>query len=298
MAKRRLPSRPDVDHLRREAKALFASYRDGQPAAIQDFQSYHPACPEPATAKLSDAQLVLSRSYRFPSWPRLKTAAELCRAIDDNDVDTLEQVVRDHPSVLKEGTRGLDTCATWGPPLTYALYLGRSEAAACLVRLSGVEQKAAYREAQRHVRTQLSDWFLDRRGRPKSPGVVMNPCEVLNPTGLEYLLEHGAELADEHGDPFGPVAMILQTYSRNPEGRHRCLEICAERGIEFPDTPVMAFHRGRIDLLCWRESRREMKHVFHPSPWMPDDARAYLHYRASQLDVPLSSLHASARGRY
>ena len=63
------------------------------------------------------------------------------------------------------------------------------------------------------------------------------------------LFELGAELADEHSDRLAPIALILQTYCRGPEGKHRCLELVAERGVALPDTPPMAMHRGRIDLL-------------------------------------------------
>jgi hypothetical protein len=45
------------------------------------------------------------------------------------------------------------------------------------------------------------------------------------------------------------VALILETYCRSPKGKHRCLELAAEQGIELPDTPPMALHRGRLDLL-------------------------------------------------
>jgi hypothetical protein len=86
-------------------------------------------------------------------------------------------------------------------------------------------------------------------GARVTPGSVMGPCETLNDAGLALLLDMGAELADEHGDRLAPVALILQTYSRYPEGKHRCLELAAGRGVELPDTPVMAVHRGRIDLL-------------------------------------------------
>ena len=77
----------------------------------------------------------------------------------------------------------------------------------------------------------------------------MGPCETLNAEGLAFLFELGAELADEHGDRLAPIALLLQTYCRGPKGKHRCLELVAERGIALPDTPVMALHRGRIDLL-------------------------------------------------
>jgi hypothetical protein len=77
----------------------------------------------------------------------------------------------------------------------------------------------------------------------------MGPCETLNERGLEFLLRQGAELSDEHGDRLAPSAMILETYGRNPPGKHRCLEIIARHGVDLPDTAPMAVHRGRIDLL-------------------------------------------------
>jgi hypothetical protein len=77
----------------------------------------------------------------------------------------------------------------------------------------------------------------------------MGPCETLNDSGLALLFELGAELADEHGDHLAPIALLLQTYCRNPESKHRCLEFVAKRGVVLPDTPPMAMHRGRIDLL-------------------------------------------------
>lgn len=86
-------------------------------------------------------------------------------------------------------------------------------------------------------------------GAQINPGIVMGPCETLHDSGLALVLELGADLADDRGDRLAPVALVLETYSRYPEGKHRCLEIIAARGIELPDTPVMAVHRGRMDLL-------------------------------------------------
>ena len=43
--------------------------------------------------------------------------------------------------------------------------------------------------------------------------------------------------------------MLICTYSRNAKGRNACLEVFADAGFDLPDTPAMAFHRGRIDLL-------------------------------------------------
>jgi hypothetical protein len=87
-------------------------------------------------------------------------------------------------------------------------------------------------------------------GDPAPPrGAVMDPCETLCPTGLAFVLDRGAELCDAQGDRRAPVSMLLQTYCRNPDGKHQCLELVARHGVELPDTPPMAVHRGRIDLL-------------------------------------------------
>jgi ankyrin repeat protein len=77
----------------------------------------------------------------------------------------------------------------------------------------------------------------------------MGPAEAQNAEGLAYALELGAEICDDNGDRLAPVAMVLETYCRNAAGKYRCLELFASRGIELPDTPIMALHRGRIDLL-------------------------------------------------
>jgi hypothetical protein len=86
-------------------------------------------------------------------------------------------------------------------------------------------------------------------GARPAQGCVMGPCETLNPAGLSLLLELGAELANEHGDHLAPVALLLQTYNRYPEGKHRCLDLVEARGVQLPDIPAIAVHRGRIDLL-------------------------------------------------
>lgn len=248
MSKRRLPTRPDVEYLKREAKDLLAAYRREKPEAIADFGDFHPTGVRPRESSLNDAQLVLARSYRFASWPRLRLGAELCRAIYESDESTVRSLAEQHPELLNEALRGADTGASWGTPFSCARYFGRQEIADLLIGLSGLEACDVIEEAAAVGRQQLSEWFIDRAGRIQ-PGAVMNPCETLNGDGLEFLLEHDAALSDADGSRLKPVAIILETYSRFPEGKHQCLDVCRRYGIDFPDTPMMAFHRGRIDLL-------------------------------------------------
>jgi ankyrin repeat protein len=79
--------------------------------------------------------------------------------------------------------------------------------------------------------------------------IICAPCEALAPRALKWLLDHGADphvAADEYGSP---LENIVCTYSRNAKARNACLEVLAEAGFELPDTPAMALHRGRLDLL-------------------------------------------------
>jgi hypothetical protein len=91
--------------------------------------------------------------------------------------------------------------------------------------------------------------LLHAMGARPLRGSIMGPCETQNAEGLSFLLEHDAEVSDEQGNRLAPVALVLETYCRNSKGKHRCLDVLAQQGIEVPDTPAMALHRGRIDLL-------------------------------------------------
>jgi ankyrin repeat protein len=70
-----LPARPNLDHLKRQAKELLAAFRAAEPAAIAEVNGhYHSA--EPPTFALHEAQLVLARAYGFSSWPNLRAFVE------------------------------------------------------------------------------------------------------------------------------------------------------------------------------------------------------------------------------
>src|SRR5439155_23242516 len=72
---------------------------------------------------------------------------------------------------------------------------------------------------------------------------------TLSVSGTTFLFEIGARMRDESGNPDAPVDVVLCSDSRKPDAKHQILEMYAEHGFELPDTPMMALHRGRIDLL-------------------------------------------------
>src|SRR5438094_7171867 len=125
MSARRLPVRPNLDQLKRQAKDLLRRIRLGEPGAIEELSRYHNERVNPASAKLADAQLVLARSYEAPSWPRLVQACKLIDAIWRDDADAVRRLVKRHPHLLHE--EATIRKSNWGPPMTYAANLGRDE---------------------------------------------------------------------------------------------------------------------------------------------------------------------------
>jgi Ankyrin repeat len=63
------------------------------------------------------------------------------------------------------------------------------------------------------------------------------------------MFELGAQVRDENGTRLAPVDVVLETDSRNAPAKHQILEMYVAHGLELPDTPTMALHRGRTDSL-------------------------------------------------
>src|SRR2546426_7951464 len=73
MATQQLPQNPSLENLRKQSKTLLKAARGRSLDALAKYREFHPhaedAFQEPS---LADAQLVVARSYGFPSWPELK----------------------------------------------------------------------------------------------------------------------------------------------------------------------------------------------------------------------------------
>jgi Ankyrin repeat len=246
MPDRHLPVRPDLDQLKHQAKDLLRAARRGEPAAVAELRTHHPENIEPGSAQLADAQLALARSYGLPSWPRLVLACGLTDAIWRDDVDAVRALVLKHPKLLREDARGVT--GNWGPPMSYAANLGRGRIIAMLRELGAADLQSAFDRACLQGQIETARQLYAMGARPERDA-VMGPAETLNGAGLAFLLDLGVSISDEHGDRLAPVALVLQTYSRNPRGKHECLDLLAQHGIDLPDTPPMAVHRGRLDLL-------------------------------------------------
>lgn len=83
MPVKRLPSNPNLEHLKYQAKDLLKGYAARDPGVAQRIREFHPHFNGSTDARifdtqlsLSDAQLAIAREYGFPSWARLKAHIE------------------------------------------------------------------------------------------------------------------------------------------------------------------------------------------------------------------------------
>jgi len=132
MPVRALPPKPNLEHLKYQAKDLLQEHRLRSLVAAQRIREFHPRFTGASDAeifdskiRLSDAQLAIARESGFPSWARLKRHIEtpslynrLNRAhheriedavmrrgvelLDGGDVEGLRAHLRQHPNLVHQ----------------------------------------------------------------------------------------------------------------------------------------------------------------------------------------------------
>ena len=246
---RLLPVRPDLDQLKHQAKDLLRRIRNGDAEALAELNSFHPNPPQqPPEIKLAHAQLALARSYGAPSWPRVVQSCKLIDAIWRDDIEAVRDLVTKHPNLIHEnaGIRNRN----WGPPLSYAANVGRNEIIRMLYDLGARDLQSAIDRALLQSKIDTARMLYEMMGSPPLPdGALGGTAYTLSATGTQLAFELGAKVFDENGNSLAPVDVVLETDSRKPAAKHQILELYVQHGLTLPDTPVMALHRGRIDLL-------------------------------------------------
>ena len=102
---RRLPERPNLEQLRKQAKDLLQQYRSGVLVAIAEVNQYEHK-PDSATFSLIDAQRVTARAYGFASWPKLKAfvdGANISRfadAVKAGDMPQVRSMLASRPELI------------------------------------------------------------------------------------------------------------------------------------------------------------------------------------------------------
>ncbi len=107
MPQRELPSQPNLEHLKKQARKLLQQRLASDSAAAGRFAAYGIQSQEP---KLADALHVIAREHGFETWPALKLHVEatsedpveaLIAAVKANSAPLVREVLAGHPS-LKE----------------------------------------------------------------------------------------------------------------------------------------------------------------------------------------------------
>ncbi len=90
--------------------------------------------------------------------------------------------------------------------------------------------------------------YVNARAYGGTYPIILGPLEGFAPRTLKWLLDRGADL-HAAAKYCCPIEMLTCIYSRRAKAKNACLEIVGAAGFPLPDTPVMALHCGRLDLL-------------------------------------------------
>jgi ankyrin repeat protein len=253
-APRPLPTRPDLRHLKDQAKDLLKT----------------------GVAKtLSAAQFQIARLYGFASWPKLKARIEslqhigqLKDAIDSNDLPRIQALMtRDpalHQAPLGYGKNGPLTWVAecrvpWEPPGAARLAIAKwmidngsdvhQGGDGPLMRAALNSDRIAMMELLvSHGADVNAEWNGDYP-------IIFAACEAVNPSTLTWLLAHGANPNCSNARGRGTALdYVIGTYGRSPEQLRACIEtLLAAGGTTKYNAPgVLDILRGRGDVLAGR----------------------------------------------
>jgi ankyrin repeat protein len=257
-APRPLPERPNLRHLKEQARDLLKAG---------------------TAASLANAQFQIARLYGFASWPKLKAhvksfeeVGQLKQAIDANDTARVQTLMTRNPALHKAplgyGKDGPLTWVAecrvpWEPPSPARLAMAEW----MITHGSDVHQggdaplmRAALKADRIPMMKLLVSFGADVNAlwHGNFP-ILFAPCESMDPSALEWLLDHGAnpncrdhgyEISG-HSYPGTALDYLIAGYARSPERLSACIETLLRASAEtrFNAPPVLALLRGQLDNL-------------------------------------------------
>ena len=252
---RALPERPNVRHLKDQAKDLFKSG---------------------AAESLADAQFQIARLYGFASWPKLRAhvdslneIGELKLAIDTNDLDQIKTLMTSNPSLhrapLGYGKDGPLTWVAecrvpWEPPSPARLAIARW----MIENGSDVHQGGdgpLMRAALRADRIPMMGLLVSHGADVNAVWhdfypIIFAPSETVGPVVLKWLLDHGADPNCVKANRVSPkigtaLDYVICSYERSLR-LSECIDILLEAGgvTKYNVPAALALLRGRLDHLA------------------------------------------------
>ena len=257
-APRPLPDRPNLRHLKDQAKDLLKTG---------------------AAASITDAQFKIARLYGFASWPKLKAhidsleeVGQLKQAIDTNDIDRVETLMRRNPTLHSAPLGyGKDGPLTWvaecrvprEPPSATRLAMAKW----MLEHGSDVHQggDGPLMRAALGDRIPMMELLVSHGADVNALWhghfpIIFSPCESLDPAALKWLLNHGANpncrdhgyQISGHSYPGTALDYVIASYGRSPQQLSACIDLLLDAGgVTKYDVPgVLPLLRGRLDSLA------------------------------------------------
>jgi hypothetical protein len=291
---RALPSRPNLRHLKDQAKDLLKAG---------------------SARSLAAAQLQVARTYGFASWPKLRAyvdlleeAGQLKEAIDQNDLGRVKTIMRTNPSLHQApiGYAG-DGPLTWAaecriPPIPPGE--ARLEMVKWMIENGSDVHRGGdaplMRAALNGQRIPMME-LLTSHGADVNAAwhgtypIIFAACEVLDADSLQWLLNHGAdpncggdELWKTRGveHPGTALDYLLGTYVRAPEILSTCIDLLLNAGgkSKYQDPAVMAVIRNRLnDLAKLLDSDPSLIHRHFPALDIGTTAARLLTLRGATL---------------
>ena len=258
-APRPLPERPNLRHLKDQAKDLLKTG---------------------AAASITDAQFKVARLYGFASWPKLKAhvdsfeeIGQLKQAIDTNDIVRVKTMMTRNPALhgapLGYGKDG---------PLTWVAECRVPWESPGPVRLAMAEWMLEHGSDVHQggdgplMRAALNEYRIPMMELLVSHGADVNAlwhghfpilfaaCESMDPAALKWLLDHGANPnCRDHGykisgHPYPGTALdyLIASYARSAQRLSACIDILLEAGgaTKYDAPAVLPLLRGRLDDLA------------------------------------------------
>jgi len=252
-ATRSLPDRPNLRHLKDQAKDLFKS---GQ------------------AESLTNAQFKVAREYGFASWQKLRDhvnsleeIGQLKQAIDSNDLEGVRNLMTRNPQLHhaalgynKNGplTWVAECRVQWEPPRATRLAMAKW----VIDHGSDVHQGGdgpLIRASLFGYRITMMELLLELGADVNAEWngyypIIFAPCETLEPESLRWLLDHGARPnVGREGRKYPGTALdqVIAGYARSAN-LGACIDILVGAGgitrYNFP--PLIDLLCGRIDRLA------------------------------------------------
>lgn len=244
---KQLPERPNLEHLRKQAKDLLSSFRSADPEAIARLAAlpaYRGADLTGRRLGLHDAQSAIAREYGFESWTRLVAEVEAIRAREGITDEVVERFAR---LAVDEAPGSVERMLSLYPGLpqyniTTALMCGQTERVSSWLQDHSVDEslppfgwKPIEHAAWSGAHRRLPD------GRERALDVV------------KLLLEAGADANTSHQYQEGTDSPLSILYGATCHAQHEgIVRLLLERGAN-PNDGESVFHSAQLNLLSMLE---------------------------------------------